>query len=105
MATEPNDVRRTTIRRLRQELVVDVELTNNLLFELNWYPEQLRTRASELLRMESLPDHPLIKYGFETLERASFADMTNSNNLVTVRTELLRWIANKEETINHYTTV
>ncbi|GKB49124.1 hypothetical protein Tco_0899877 [Tanacetum coccineum] len=102
MATEPNDVRRTTLRRLRQELVADVELANNLLHELNRYLEQLRTRAPELLRVEALPDDPLIKYGFSALERASFSDMTNSNNLVAVRTELLRTITDKQQMINHY---
>ncbi|GKD43259.1 hypothetical protein Tco_1267904 [Tanacetum coccineum] len=61
MAAEPNDVRRTTIKCLRQELVADVELANNLLFELNRYLEQLRTRAPKLLRVESLLDHPFIK--------------------------------------------
>nr|GEW18740.1 hypothetical protein [Tanacetum cinerariifolium] len=82
MATEPNDVRRTTLRRLRQELVAAVELANSLLHELNRYLEQLCTRASELLRVEALPDGPLIKHGFSALERASFFDMTNSNNLM-----------------------
>ncbi|GJS06331.1 hypothetical protein Tco_0363127 [Tanacetum coccineum] len=105
MATEPNDVRRTTIRQLRQELGADVELANNLLHELNRYLEQLRSRAPKLLRVEALPDHPLIKYVFSALERASFADMTNSNNLVGVRTELLRSIADKQEMINHYKTM
>ncbi|GJR45574.1 aldehyde dehydrogenase [Tanacetum coccineum] len=61
MAAEPNDVRRTTIRCLRQELVADVKLANNLLFELNRYLKQLRTRAPKLLRVESLLDHPFIK--------------------------------------------
>ncbi|GKB00250.1 hypothetical protein Tco_0828243 [Tanacetum coccineum] len=105
MAMEPNDVRKTTIRRLRQELVADVELDNSLLHELNRYLEQLRTRASELLRVEVLPDDPLIKYGFSALERPNFYDMTNSNNLVAFRTELLRTIADKEQMINHYRTV
>ncbi|GKB67151.1 hypothetical protein Tco_0928563 [Tanacetum coccineum] len=89
MATEPNNVRRTTIRRLRQELVADMKLSNNLLHELNQYLEQLRSRAPKLLMVESLHDHPLIKYGCNTLEMASFADMTNSNNLVAVMTKLL----------------
>ncbi|GJU76598.1 hypothetical protein Tco_1273668 [Tanacetum coccineum] len=64
-------LRKETIRQLRQELVTDVELANNLLHELNWYMEQLRTRAPKLLRVEALPDDPLIKYGFSALERAS----------------------------------
>ncbi|GJY28731.1 hypothetical protein Tco_0404498 [Tanacetum coccineum] len=81
MATEPNQLRRDTIRRLRQELVADVELANNLLHELNRYLEQLRTRAPEMLKVEALPDDPLIKYGFSALERASNSDMTNSANM------------------------
>ncbi|GJS78059.1 hypothetical protein Tco_0727940 [Tanacetum coccineum] len=58
MATEPNELRRETIRRLRQELVDDVEMANNLLHELNRYLDQLRTFAPELLRVEALPDNP-----------------------------------------------
>nr|GEW67942.1 reverse transcriptase [Tanacetum cinerariifolium] len=69
MATEPNELRRETLRRLRRELVADVELANNLLHELNRHLEQLRTHAPELLRVEALPDDPLIKYGFSALER------------------------------------
>ncbi|GKD24712.1 hypothetical protein Tco_1230926, partial [Tanacetum coccineum] len=85
MATEPNQLRRDTIRRLRQELVADVELANNLLHELNRYLEQLRTRAPEMLKVEALPDDPLIKYGFSALERASNSDMTNSANMVPMK--------------------
>ncbi|GJR14168.1 hypothetical protein Tco_0796820 [Tanacetum coccineum] len=62
MATEPEEVRRETLRLLRREFVADVELANNLLHELNRYLNQLRTRAPKLLRMEVLPDYPLIKY-------------------------------------------
>ncbi|GJU32704.1 hypothetical protein Tco_1176293 [Tanacetum coccineum] len=93
------------VKNLCQELVVDVELTNNLLHELNRYLEQLRTRAPKLLRVKALPDDPLIKYGFSALKRTSFSDMTNSNNLVAVRTEMLRTIADKEQMINHYRTM
>ncbi|GJV40961.1 hypothetical protein Tco_1419401 [Tanacetum coccineum] len=81
MATEPNELRKETFRRLRQELVADVELANNSLHELNRYLEQLRTRAPEFLRVEALPDDPLIKYGFSALEMANYSDMTNSANL------------------------
>ncbi|GKE35428.1 hypothetical protein Tco_1454750, partial [Tanacetum coccineum] len=61
MAIKSNELRRETLRRLRQELVVDVELANNLLHELNRYLEQLRTHAPELLRVKVLLDDPLIK--------------------------------------------
>ncbi|GJW78493.1 hypothetical protein Tco_0140175 [Tanacetum coccineum] len=103
MATEPNDVRRTTIRLVRHELVADVTLANNLLGVLTHYLDQMRSRVPEILRVESLPDDPLIKYDFNTLERATYADMTNSNNLVAAKNELL--IVEKEEIINHYRTM
>ncbi|GJW33230.1 hypothetical protein Tco_0053262 [Tanacetum coccineum] len=102
MTTEPKEVRRETLRRLRQELVADVELANNLLHELNRHTDQLCTRAPKLLRVEALPIDPLIKYGFSALERAIFSDMKNSNNLVAVMTELLRTITDKQQMINHY---
>ncbi|GJR12097.1 hypothetical protein Tco_0794749 [Tanacetum coccineum] len=105
MATEKNDVRRTTIRRLRQELVTDVESAKNLLFELNRYLNQMRSHGPEVLRVESLPDHPLIKYGFNTLEKATHTDITNSSNLVAARNALLQTIDVKEEMINHYRTI
>ncbi|GKD42309.1 hypothetical protein Tco_1266954 [Tanacetum coccineum] len=98
MATEPYNVRQTTIRRQRQKLVADVELANNLLFELNQYLDQM-------LKVESLPDHPLIKYCFNTLERVTHADITNLSNLVASRNTLLQTIAEKEEMINHYRTM
>nr|GEX40702.1 hypothetical protein [Tanacetum cinerariifolium] len=60
MATESNDVRRSTLRRLREELVADVALGNNLLLVLNRYLYQMRNSGPEMFRVESLPDHPLI---------------------------------------------
>ncbi|GJU35184.1 hypothetical protein Tco_1183538 [Tanacetum coccineum] len=102
MAIKSNEVRRETLRRLCQELVADVELANNLLHELNRHTDQLCTRAPELLRVEALPNDPLIEYGFRALKRAIFSDMKNSNNFVAVMTELLRTITDKQEMINHY---
>ncbi|GJW05823.1 RNA-directed DNA polymerase, eukaryota [Tanacetum coccineum] len=55
--------------KLKQMFEADVELANNLLHELNRYLEQLRTRAPEMLKVEAIPDDPLIKYGFNALER------------------------------------
>ncbi|GJV64180.1 hypothetical protein Tco_1475008 [Tanacetum coccineum] len=105
MATKPNYVRHTTIRRPRQELVADVELVNNLLFELNRYLDQIRSRGPKMLRVESLSDHPLIKYGFNDLERATHVDITNSSNFVEAKNALLQTIVEKEEMINHYRTI
>ncbi|GJT75429.1 hypothetical protein Tco_1042154 [Tanacetum coccineum] len=60
MGSGTNDVRRTIIRRLRQELVADVALANNLLNVLTRL-EQMCSHGPKMLRVESLPDHPLIK--------------------------------------------
>ncbi|GJW89091.1 hypothetical protein Tco_0164431 [Tanacetum coccineum] len=60
MATEPNDLRRTILGRIQEELQVDVALANNLLDVLTRYLEQMRSGGPEMLRVESLPDDPLI---------------------------------------------
>ncbi|GKF41841.1 hypothetical protein Tco_0125183, partial [Tanacetum coccineum] len=45
------------------------------------------SRGPEMLRVESLPDHPLISYGLQTLQRTTGNNMRNSSNLVTARNE------------------
>lgn len=52
MAIESNDVRRTTIRRLRVELVVEVELANNLLTQLTRYLDQMHSRGTEMEKVK-----------------------------------------------------
>nr|GEW40338.1 hypothetical protein [Tanacetum cinerariifolium] len=47
------------------------------------------SRGPKMLRVKSLSDHPLIKYCFNTLERATYAHMTNSTNLVAAWNEFL----------------
>ncbi|GKE18468.1 hypothetical protein Tco_1426045 [Tanacetum coccineum] len=89
MATEPNDVRRSTLRRLREELAADVALANNLLDVLTRYLEQMRSRGPEMLWVESLPTDPFISYGLHTLQRTTRNDMRNSSNLVAAWNELL----------------
>ncbi|GJV36115.1 hypothetical protein Tco_1408592 [Tanacetum coccineum] len=89
MATEPNDVRRSTVRRLREELAADVALANNLLDVLTRYLEQMRSRGPEMLWVESLPADPLISYGLHTLQRTTGNDMRNSSNLVAAWNKLL----------------
>ncbi|GJV69162.1 retrovirus-related pol polyprotein from transposon TNT 1-94 [Tanacetum coccineum] len=73
--------------RLRGELEADVALLNNLLDVLTRYRYQMRSRAPEVTRVESLPDHPLTIYSLNTLERTNGADMRNSSNLVVARNE------------------
>ncbi|GJY11039.1 hypothetical protein Tco_0379224, partial [Tanacetum coccineum] len=73
--------------RLRQELVADVELANNLLHELNRYLDQIRSRGLEMLRVEALPADPLISYGLHTSQMTTGNDMRNSSNLVAARND------------------
>ncbi|GJU06229.1 hypothetical protein Tco_1122659 [Tanacetum coccineum] len=102
MATDPIDVKQKIIRTLREELLADVTLTNNLLLELNRYLDQLRNRDPKMLRLEVLGDHPLIKFGVNTMDKSTRADMMNSQNLMSTRTDLMRTIAEKEELLKNY---
>ncbi|GJX70596.1 hypothetical protein Tco_0307767 [Tanacetum coccineum] len=65
MATDPKDVQQSTIRTLKEELLADVTLANNLLLDLNLYLDQLKNRDPEMLRLEALGNHPLIKFVFK----------------------------------------
>ncbi|GJS02188.1 hypothetical protein Tco_0318696 [Tanacetum coccineum] len=102
MATDPKDVQRCTIRTLREELLADVTLANNLLLELNRYLDQLKNREPEMLRLEALGNHPLIKFGVTTMDKSARADMMNSQNLMSTRTDLMRTIAEKKELLRSY---
>ncbi|GJX29865.1 hypothetical protein Tco_0237944 [Tanacetum coccineum] len=66
MVTDQKDVQRRTIMTLSEELLADVTLANNLLLELNRYLDQLKNRDLEMLRLEVLGDHPLIKFDVTT---------------------------------------
>ncbi|GJT74285.1 hypothetical protein Tco_1041010 [Tanacetum coccineum] len=102
MDTNQIDVKQNFIRTLRKELLADVTLANNLLLELNRYHNQLRNRDPEMLRLEALGDHPLIKFGVNTMDKSARADMMNSQNLMSTRTDLMRTIAEKEQLLKNY---
>ncbi|GJW20504.1 hypothetical protein Tco_0031126 [Tanacetum coccineum] len=102
MATDPKDVQRRTIRTLSKELLADVTLANNLLLELNCYLDQLKNRDPEMLRLEVLGEHPLIKFGVTTMDKSARTDMMNSQNLMSTRTDLMGTIAEKEELLRSY---
>nr|GEV34870.1 bulb-type lectin domain-containing protein [Tanacetum cinerariifolium] len=102
MATESNEVRLSILRRLREELEVEVALANNLVDVLTRYLDQMRNCGPEMMRVSSLSDLPLINCGLHTLQRTTGAYMRNTNNLVAARNELLRSITEKEEFVNHY---
>nr|GEU54718.1 hypothetical protein [Tanacetum cinerariifolium] len=102
MATDPKDVQRQTIRTLREELVADVTLANNLLLKLNRYLDQLKNRKPDMLRLEALGDHPLIKFDVTTMDKSARANMINSQDLMSTRTDLMRTIAEKEKLLRSY---
>ncbi|GJV26827.1 hypothetical protein Tco_1383275 [Tanacetum coccineum] len=62
----------------------------------------MHSRGPEILKVELLGDDPLIKFGFNILERLTHADIPNSSNLVAAKNELMRTIAEKEELLNNY---
>ncbi|GKA63700.1 hypothetical protein Tco_0763306 [Tanacetum coccineum] len=55
-----------------------------------------------MLRLEALGDHPLIKFGVTTMDKSAHADMMNSQNLMSTRTDLIRTIVEKEELLRRY---
>ena len=88
MAIKPNEMRRTILRRLREELEAEVALAINLLTEWTRYLDQICSRGTEMTRVNSLPlDQPLISYGLYTFQTTTGAHMCNANNLVAVRNE------------------
>ncbi|GKE72317.1 hypothetical protein Tco_1534358 [Tanacetum coccineum] len=102
MATDPKDVQQSTIRTLKEELLADVTLANNLLLDLNLYLDQLKNRDPEMLRLEALGNHPLIKFGVITMDKSACADMINFQKLMCTRSDLMRTIAEKEELFRSY---
>ncbi|GJY81714.1 hypothetical protein Tco_0494465 [Tanacetum coccineum] len=102
MAVDPKDVQQRTIRILSEELLANMTLAKNLLLELNRYLDQLKNRDLEILRLEALGDHTLINFGVTTMDKSARADMMNSQNLMSTRTDLMKTIAEKEELLRRY---
>ncbi|GJY54174.1 hypothetical protein Tco_0445838 [Tanacetum coccineum] len=58
--------------------------------------------SSEIIRLGSQHDNPLVDHGRDILERLTGADMQNAMQMVAARHELHRSMAEKEEMINNY---
>lgn len=69
MATEPNDVRPTILMRLREELDVEITLAKQLLNVIRRFTDRVLSRRPKVIRVGSLPNHLVIDYGLQTLER------------------------------------
>nr|GEX24352.1 hypothetical protein [Tanacetum cinerariifolium] len=50
MATKPNDVRLSILKRLRDELAAEVALAKNLMDVLTLYLDQIRSHGTEMMR-------------------------------------------------------
>ncbi|GJU87076.1 hypothetical protein Tco_1294622 [Tanacetum coccineum] len=67
-----------------------------------WRSYGAQYRDMEMLRLEALGDHPLIKFGVTTMDKLACVDMVNSQNLMSTRTDLMRTNAEKEELLRSY---
>ncbi|GJY32991.1 hypothetical protein Tco_0417460 [Tanacetum coccineum] len=102
MATSPNDVRVQVIMKIREELDMEVALEEEMLNLFTRFLERIRLRRSEIIRLGSQPDNPLVDHGRELLERLTGADMQNAMHMMGVRHELQRSMAAKVVMITNY---
>ncbi|GJW56039.1 hypothetical protein Tco_0102770 [Tanacetum coccineum] len=102
MATSPNDVRVQVIMKIREEMDMEVALEEEMLNLFTRFLERIRLRRSEIIRLGSQPDNPLVDHGRELLERLTGADMRNAMQMMGARHELQRSLAEKVVMITHY---
>ncbi|GJV23419.1 hypothetical protein Tco_1376114 [Tanacetum coccineum] len=102
MATSPNDVRVQVIMKIREELDMEVALEEEMLNLFTRFLERIRVRRSEIIRLGSRPDNPLVDHGRELLERLTGADMRNAMQMMGARHELQRSMAEKVVMITNY---
>nr|GEW79329.1 hypothetical protein [Tanacetum cinerariifolium] len=96
MATSPNDVRLQIIMKIREELDMEAALEEETLNLFSRFLERVQLRRSEIIRLGSQPDNPLVDHGREILERLTEADMRNAMQMLGARHELQRSMAEKE---------
>ncbi|GKG32678.1 hypothetical protein Tco_0430188 [Tanacetum coccineum] len=78
-------------------------LVNNLLGEMTRYLQQMRTRAEEEKRVNSLPlDQPLNSYGLHTLLMTSDFDRRVTAVLKAAGEEVVKSINEKQQLISNY---
>nr|GEU53211.1 hypothetical protein [Tanacetum cinerariifolium] len=96
MDTSPNDVRLQIIMKIREELDLEAALEEETLNLFSQFLERVRLRRSEIIRLGSQPDNPLVDHGREILERLTGADMRNEMQMLGARHELQRSMAEKK---------
>lgn len=102
MATDPNHLRQTIVMSVQEEYDVEAMLAEQMLMLIERFNARIARRRGEINRVRALPDHPLVDYGRYILERMTGADMRNSLQLLAARNEMLRSMAEKQESINNY---
>ncbi|GKA33860.1 hypothetical protein Tco_0720289 [Tanacetum coccineum] len=81
--------------KIREELDMEVALEEEMLNLFTRFLERIRLRRSEIIRLGSQPDNPLVDHGREVLERLTRADMQNAMQMMGARHELQRSMAEK----------
>ncbi|GKE34865.1 hypothetical protein Tco_1454187 [Tanacetum coccineum] len=102
MATSPNDVRVQVIIKIREELDMEVSLEEEMLNLFTRFLERIRLRRSEIIKLGSQPDNPLVEHGRELLERLTGVDMRNAMQMIGARHELQRSMTKKVVMITKY---
>nr|GEV84816.1 hypothetical protein [Tanacetum cinerariifolium] len=95
MATSPNDVRLQIIMKIREELDMKAALEEETLNLFSRFLERVRLRRSEIIRLGSQLDNPLVDHGREILERLTGADMRNAMQMLGARHKLQHCMAEK----------
>ncbi|GJW32884.1 hypothetical protein Tco_0052916 [Tanacetum coccineum] len=95
METSTNDVRVQVIMKIREELDMKVALEEEMLNLFTRLLERIRLRRSEIIRLGSQHDNPLVDHGRELLERLTGADMRNAMQTMGARHELQGSMAEK----------
>nr|GEV40052.1 hypothetical protein [Tanacetum cinerariifolium] len=90
MATEPNDVRLQILMKLQEESDMEAALEEQMLNLFSRFLERFRLRRSEIIRLGSQPDNPLVDHGQEILERLTRVDMRNTMKMIATRHGLHR---------------
>ncbi|GKB94096.1 hypothetical protein Tco_0980233 [Tanacetum coccineum] len=102
MDTSPNDVRLQVIMKIQEELDIEAALEEEMLNLFSRFLERVRLRRSEIIRLGSQPDNPLVDHGREILEGLTRAGMRNAMQMLGARHELQRSMAEKVVMITNY---
>ncbi|GJX67247.1 hypothetical protein Tco_0302974 [Tanacetum coccineum] len=87
---------------LQEALDEETCLEEQILSLMHRFADKFTNRRTEINRLNSLPDDPLIDYGRYALGCMTGADMKKAAYLKSVRDELLRSMEGKRQLIANY---